>query len=258
MKRSMMTAGVISAGILLLTSAAMAADIKEGEWTMTMVFQTEGMDEQMAEAQKEMENMSEEERAMMQNMMGNMGINMGAEGGGMSLTMNQCLTNDNPVPEASDEEDCQTTHSIDGNTVTFETICEDSHSTGELTYTRQSMQGTINTVTTKNGTEEHSTININGEYVGPCNENSAGAVNLNSQRISERELQLKQQELELKARELELRAMEMEMEQGSAEEEAPQKSSKKTKPTLNDVNSAVSTTNNVKNTFSGVKNLFGN
>ncbi len=155
---------------VLFSAGADAAAIKDGQWSMTMVMGMEGMDDQMAEAQKEMENMSPEDRAMMEQMMGGMGMKMGGPGGGMGMTMTstQCITNDNPVPKNEEDEDCEDTHSFSGNTLNFESVCKNSRSTGQITYKNTSMKGTIESVKTVKGKEEKATINISGKYVGPC------------------------------------------------------------------------------------------
>lgn len=153
-------------GILICSGTAMAA-IQEGEWSMTTVVKVGG--EEAAQAMKEMENMSPEDKAMMQQMMGgnmNMGAMMG--GAGISSTIKQCLTNENPVPQAN-EEDCQTTHTMNGNTLHFESVCPSGRSTGDVTYNNNSMTGTIKSTQTEKGQTHDVTIDISGEYVGPCN-----------------------------------------------------------------------------------------
>lgn len=167
MKNMILSAVIVAAGILAVVNAASAADIREGKWSMTTVMRVEGMDGQAAEAMNAMEGMSPEDKAMMQQMMG--GMNIGGPGGGMGMTSNstQCITNDNPVPQASGQ-DCQTTHTVNGNTVHFETTCADSHSTGDVTYENDSMTGTIKSTLTERGQTQDVTIDINGEYVGPC------------------------------------------------------------------------------------------
>ena len=256
MKRIIFLAAIVGVGTLLITTTAKASNIKEGQWSMTTTIHMDGMDEQAAQATKEMENMSPEDKAMMQTMMGKMGMNMGAAGGGIATTTTQCLTNDNPVPEASDEEDCQQTHTIRGNTVNFEVVCANSHSTGQVTYKNNNMNGTINSTQTENGKETNATIDISGKYVGPCDENSANStprINLPSaQRISDRKLSLKEKELELKRQELELKEKELELDSTGN----TVKNKSKSKPTLNDVNNAVNTTNNAKNVFGGFHYLF--
>ncbi|HLF18198.1 MAG TPA: DUF3617 family protein [Candidatus Omnitrophota bacterium] len=164
MKKLLWAVGVVSLSILNFSGSA-SAEVKEGQWTMTIVTKMAGMDEEMAAA---MEGMSEDEKAMMQQMMGGMNISAGPGGAGISTTIKQCITNDNPVPEASDEEGCTSTHSMDGNTVHFETVCPESTSTGEVTYQEDSMQGLISSKQTEDGEEMEVSIEISGEYVGPC------------------------------------------------------------------------------------------
>ena len=165
MKRIGLVTVVVSAGMVVFVVGAKAEGIKEGKWSMTMVIQMPGMEEQSAEAMKAMENMSPEEKAMMQKMMGNTQI--GGNSAGMTTTTIQCVTNQNPVPEKDDQKNCQKTHTIDGNTVNFEVICDDSKSTGQVTYSENSMKGTIKSQQTTQGGSDV-TIDITGEYVGPC------------------------------------------------------------------------------------------
>lgn len=228
-----------------------AAAIKEGNWSMTTVIRMEGMDAESTQAMQEMENMSPAEKAMMEKMMGGMGMKMGPQGGGMgmSMTRTQCITNDNPVPEGDDQEDCQQTHTMQGNTVNFEVTCDDSHSTGQVTYKNDSMKGTINSTQTENGQEKNVIIDISGEYVGPCDQ-----VDASPNGMSDKEFAMKQRALDLKRQELELKKQEMELEQAS---NSKNPSPKGAKSKLDDVNNAVNTTNNVKNTFDGLRSLLG-
>ena len=159
---------MMSVVMLVMAVQVKAEGIKEGKWSMTMTTKMEGMDQEATQAMQEMENMSPEEKAMMEKMMGGMKMQMGAGGMGMTTTVSQCITNDNPVPENESDEDCQTTHSIDGNTVNFESICSDSKSTGSVTYEEESMHGTIRSQGTADGNTESVTIEINGQYEGPC------------------------------------------------------------------------------------------
>lgn len=244
MKNFIVMVGLLAAAVFVFVNGA-EADIREGEWTMTTVIHVEGMEGEMAEAEAAMAEMSEEERAMMEQMMGGMKMKMGgAAGGGMSMTSTQCITNEDPVPDASNEEKCESTHTVNGNKVHFETVCETSRSTGDVIYTNNKMSGTIQSVSTENGQEQKSTIDISGEYVGPCGENAAATENASSRALS-----LKEKELELKQKELELREKELDLQSTTT--------SKKKKPTLNDVNTAVNTTNNVKSTIGGLRSLLG-
>lgn len=256
MKRTIIAAGIVSVGLLVFAGRANADGVKEGQWSMTTVIRMEGADDQSAEAMAEMEKMSPEEKAMMEQMMG--GMKFGAPGGGMgmSTTTTQCITNDNPVPESEDQEDCQKTHSMTGNTVHFEVVCDDSRSTGDVTYENESMHGTIQSTQTADGTEENVTIDISGQYVGPCDQNASNAVpSLNTQGLAERELAIKQKELDLKEQELQIKQQELDLQTASAADQGNNASSGPS--TLDNVNSAVNTTNNVKSTFGGLRSLLG-
>jgi len=164
MKKIIVAVGVAAVGILLFTNTAKAAEIKEGQWSMTTVIHIDGMDEAM----EEMKGMSPQEKAMMEKMMGGMKFGAAGGGGGMSTTITQCITNDNPVPESDKQKNCQQTHSKKGNTVNFEVICADSHTSGQVTYQNNSMKGRIKSTQTKNGKKENVTMDISGKYVGPC------------------------------------------------------------------------------------------
>ena len=254
MKGTIFTAGVATVGILILASGANASAIKEGKWSMTTTIKMDGMGDEMDKAQTEMENMSPEDKAMMENMMGGMGMKMGAQGGGMSTTITQCLTNDNPVPDANNQEDCEQTHSINGNTVNFEVVCETSRSTGQVTYNNDNMQGSITSTSTENGHETTSTIDISGEYVGPCDQAANdNIINTAKTGMTEKELELKQKELDLQRQELDIKRQQMELDAAAD----AKTTSKSKKPTLNDVNNAVNTTNNVQSTIGGLRSLLG-
>ena len=159
MKKIILAVAVVVIGVAFAIGAR-AQGIKEGKWTMTMVTKAPGMDKHAAEMEESMKNMSDDEKAMMQQMMGGMGVHMNAEG--IRTTLTKCLTNDNPVPQQDDS--CTSTHTIDGSTVKFETTCADSHSTGEITYQNESMNGTI----MSQSADGEATIEISGQYIGPC------------------------------------------------------------------------------------------
>ena len=165
MKKFIWAAGVVLLSLIIYVGGIWAEGIKEGQWSMTITTKMGGMDGEMAAAMKDMENMSPEEKAMMQQMMG--GMKMNAEGADMTTTISQCVSNENPVPMAT-EKGCQETHTLNGNTVQFEMTCPDSHSTGEVTYMGDSMKGTIKSHQTVDGKPTDATIEISGEYTGPC------------------------------------------------------------------------------------------
>ena len=165
MKKFIWAAGLVSFSLIILAGGVRADGIMEGKWDITITTRMGGMNDEMAAAKREMENMSPEEKAMMQQMMG--GMKMNAEGGGITTTSSQCMSNDNPIPMAT-EKGCQETHTLNGNTVQFQMMCPDGHSTGEVTYMGDSMKGMIKAHQTVDGKETDSTIEISGQYTGPC------------------------------------------------------------------------------------------
>ena len=166
MKKTILSA-IAVLGVFVLSASGARAEVREGKWTMNTVIKAAGMEQAASETQAAMQNMSPEEKEMMQKMMGNMNVNVGVAGGGMSTAITRCVTNDAPVPQMNGQEDCQTTHSIAGNTVHFETICKDSTSTGDIMYEQDSMRGTIQSHATAPGGHD-ATIDISGQYLGPC------------------------------------------------------------------------------------------
>ena len=170
MKQGLSMAGAAVLVVMLANTVSAAQGMKEGQWSMTMTIQAGGMGDEAAQAKKEMDKMSPEDRAMMQQMMGSMG--MGVSGQGMTINTSQCMTNDNPVPRRDDEKDCQETHSIDGNSVHFDVVCKDSTSSGEVTYHNDSMTGHITSTRRERGRETTSTIDLSGQYEGPCRSGS--------------------------------------------------------------------------------------
>ena len=149
---------VLSVCVLGISNAD--AEVREGKWSMTIVTKAVGMEAGATEAQAAMQNMSPEEQTMMQQMMGGMGMGMSAEG--ITTTIEKCITSADPVPQT--EEGCQQTHTINGNTVNFETVCEDGQSTGQVTYEGDSMSGSI----MSHSSTGDASIQITGQYIGPC------------------------------------------------------------------------------------------
>ena len=168
MKKFIFTLAVMSLGSIIFVVGLRAQGIKEGKWSMTMVTKMGGMGDEMAQMNKEMENMSPEDAAMMQQMMGKMNMQVSGNSPGMTTTVTHCVSNQNPVPDMNTSKDCKETHTIDGNTVTFEQVCDKSKSTGEMTYENDSMTGTITSEQKENGQETKATIELTGEYLGPC------------------------------------------------------------------------------------------
>jgi hypothetical protein len=94
-------------------------------------------------------------------------------GHGMAITVTQCITKQNPVPNhVKNPEYCQQTHDFNGNTVNFHMTCDRNNtqieSSGRMTYTGDSMQGEIKTHQVTSGKAMDSTVDITGQYLGPC------------------------------------------------------------------------------------------
>ena len=168
MNRNFWAMGIVAGCIISFVNVARAEGIKEGKWAMSMVTRVGGMQEEMAAAMKEMDGMSPEDKALMQQMMGNMNIPTAGEDGGITTNMTKCVTNSDPVPQMETDEGCVSTHAVAGDTVHFETTCPDGTSTGEVTYTDESMHGTITSHSTESAEAADVTIEISGVYEGPC------------------------------------------------------------------------------------------
>ena len=170
MKKGLSAACAAAMAAMLANTVSAGQGMKEGQWSMTMTIQADGMGEEAAKAMQEMEQMPPEQKAMMQQMMGGMKMGVGAQG--MTMASSQCMTNEDPVPTRADEKDCQETHAIKGNSVHFDVVCDDSTSSGDVTYDNDSMTGHITSTRQEHGRETTSTIGIRGQYAGPCRSGS--------------------------------------------------------------------------------------
>ena len=172
MKRFTLVMAGFLVSVVVLPVTVKAEGIKEGKWSMTMVTKMEGMPAEAAAAMKEMENMPPEAAAMMKQMQGKMGFQMHGNDQGITTTVTQCMTNQNPVPNRKAPENCQQTHKINGNTVTFHVACNSKamhmDSTGHVTYSGDSMAGQIKSQQVAEGSDMDVTIDISGKYLGPC------------------------------------------------------------------------------------------
>jgi len=167
--RTRVFAAVTFMMVVVFLSSARAEGIKEGKWSMTMVTKMGNESPEMAKAMKQMQNLPPEALAMMKQR----GIQVGGDGQGMTITVAQCLTKQNPVPkrEHSDKH-CKETHEINGDTVTFSSSCNyndtQMESNGTVKYSGDTMEGHIKSHGTAGGRPMDNTIDITGQYVGPC------------------------------------------------------------------------------------------
>jgi hypothetical protein len=172
-----MRSGLLAVAVLfvsvLMMSPANAEGFKEGKWAMTMDTKMENMPPKMAKAMEQMKNLPPEALAAMQKV----GIkNMQVEGGGMSVTVTQCLNKENPIPKHSPSSEvnkhCQESHDISGDTVNFKSNCNfkdiQVDSSGTMKYSGDSMEGHIKSHQVRDGQSMDSTIDVTGKYLGPC------------------------------------------------------------------------------------------
>ncbi len=169
MKRKIVWAGWLILAVLVFAGAAGAEGIREGEWKMTVVSKMEGMEKEMAEAKRQLESLPPEQRAMMDQMMGRMDVSFDVGEEGVTTTVTQCISQTDPVPEIEGARpECDVTHSVAGGTVSFEAVCPEGSSSGQLTYEEDSMTGTVTSRQEADGRVTRVTMDISGEYVGPC------------------------------------------------------------------------------------------
>ena len=169
MKKNVLVMSGILVSMVVFAAAVKAEGLKEGKWAMTMNTKMDGMPPEMADAMKQMENLPPRVAAMMKQR----GVQMSGNGQGMTTTVTQCITNQNPVPKSEKmPEDCQQTHEMNGNTVTFHVTCDKKDmqmdSTGHVTYSGDSMEGQIKSHEVSEGRNMDMTIDISGKYLGPC------------------------------------------------------------------------------------------
>jgi len=90
-------------------------------------------------------------------------------------TFRQCITKNDPVPQNKDKNlECKTVNlKTSGNTVSYTVECkgngQEMHTTGTITYSDKSMNGTSTTSFKMKGQPEiKMTSKIRGKYIGPC------------------------------------------------------------------------------------------
>ena len=153
--------------------ALWAQSFMPGRWTITMVTQIEGMEEQIAQAAVIMQSLSPEEKAMMGNMtrmIGGLDIEMDLSKDGMITTITECLTEKNPVPNLKEVSSCQMTQNTNGNTTNFEAVCPQGTVAGHINYKKSTMTGQMTSRQKVNGKDTNANITMTGHYVGPCKE----------------------------------------------------------------------------------------
>jgi hypothetical protein len=151
---------------------AQADGFKEGKWTLNMVTHMSNMTPEMAKAMQQMQNLPPQVQAMMKAR----GVEMSGNGQDMIVTVTRCLTKQNPIPHFTKRTDienyCQQTHVMTGNTVTFNMTCNHNdfqmNSSGTMSYTGDTMQGSITSHESNAGHSMDSAISLTGQYMGAC------------------------------------------------------------------------------------------
>jgi hypothetical protein len=157
-------------------AAVSAQTMKPGLWEIThkAQFGSEGMNDKMAAMQKQMDNMSPEQRKMMDDMMAKNGMKMGGAGGGMpgGMSIKTCMTKEmiekNEVPAG--QGDCTSTASPRiGNTQKISFTCTKPPSSGEgqMTFNGSdsyTMKLTVNTQV--RGKPEKMDMEGSGKWLG--------------------------------------------------------------------------------------------
>jgi hypothetical protein len=125
-----------AASLAAITTLAGAQSMKPGLWEITNRMQTGSgqMEQQMAQAQKEMANMPPEQRKMMEDMMKQRGMKIGGPGGAGGMTMRVCMSKEMAERKQMPTQrgDCKTTQqSMSGNTMKMAFTCTNPPSSGE-------------------------------------------------------------------------------------------------------------------------------
>ena len=170
MKKFIWVFVIIFLGAFLAAGTLWAQSFMPGKWTITMVTQIEGMDEEMAQAAELMKGMTPEQKAMMNQMMGGLDLQMDVGPEGMTTTFTQCLNEANPVPDLKETKGCEMTYESEGNETSFKAVCPESTVTGKVLYKETTMSGDIVSQQMVDGKQTTANIKMTGQYVGPCRE----------------------------------------------------------------------------------------
>lgn len=162
---------VLAAGFA--AASASAQTLRPGWWEMTNQVTGGGQNSQMiAEAQRQMANMSPAQRKTIEDMMAQhgVGMNIGSDGG---LKVSYCLTKEmaerKELPTGQQGQ-CNTSYSphTSGMNVHFTCTQPASSGTGQVTFqgdTAYTMN--MNVVTTLNGKRESAKVQGTGRWIGP-------------------------------------------------------------------------------------------
>jgi len=187
------TIGFSVTAVIFATVASAEEGLKEGKWTMTMTSKVEGLPPEVSAA---MDKLGGQGHSDLQNgkegvsvstgygsmqipvTTGNANMPAGMEAHadwnaqGMTMTVTQCVTNKNAIPDTKMPPGCERTVQRNGNTFNYHVTCNkpdyQMEQTGEVTYSGDTMKGLIKSHQTVHDRSIDSTIQITGQYIGPC------------------------------------------------------------------------------------------
>lgn len=153
------------------TTLAAAQTMKPGLWEFKQTPQLDpARQAQMAQAQKAMENMPAEQRAMVEKMMAQRGVNVSMAGGAISvktcITKEQAERNQAPVTQHGN---CTQDVKRSGSVIQTHFVCTDPASEGDATVTLRGDEGFTNEVTvrrTRDGKAETMKVTGEGRWLG--------------------------------------------------------------------------------------------
>lgn len=155
----------------LLAGASHAQTMKPGLWEFKQTPQLDpSRKAQMEQAQKAMDNMPPERRAMIEQMMAKNGVNVNMAGG--VITVKTCITKEqaerNFAP-VSTQGNCTQESKRSGSTIQTHFVCTDPASEGDATITLRGNEGFTNDVTVRTqrqGKAETTKVSGEGRWLG--------------------------------------------------------------------------------------------
>jgi hypothetical protein len=155
----------------LATGSALAQTIKPGLWEFTQASQLPPERQaQMAKAQKAMENMSPEQRKMMEGLMGQHGVSVGLSGG--VVTVKACITKEQAernLATVGQQGKCTQDSQRTGNVIKTHFVCSESATEGDSTVTLKgdsAFSNQLRITRQANGKPETTTIAGEGRWLG--------------------------------------------------------------------------------------------
>lgn len=155
----------------LAAGAASAQTLKPGLWELRQTPQLDpARKAQMAQAQKAMENMPPEQRAMMEQMMAQRGVSVNMAGG--VITVKACITKEQAerdLAPVGSQGSCTQDVKRSGNVIRTHFVCSDPAAEGDSTVTLRGSDSFSNEVTIRHnrqGQTETSRVSGEGRWLG--------------------------------------------------------------------------------------------